>query len=303
MNRPGNRERLAAARDPRALALGDRPAPGLGQRLLQLRLVARRDELPERPADRGLVTVTEPSRERHADAVRTDPSLLVDDGEHARRRAADRDEEVVLLTQLLLLEPSLSDVDSVDQPPLLARLVEERCGRPRDEAALARRRDPAVLVLAPGDVCCERLSHGLGVLGGDEEFPEEPTASVLVVLAAGERDGEIVEACDPALRRDDAEDAPDRVHDRRQEVALKHHLMLRVLAVGDVAVDREHLVLAALHHPDLAVSELSTRFDQLRLDCLAPTGCDHAANRLHPRCRLFGRQVLADVRPDDPLGR
>src|SRR5207249_897132 len=80
----------------------------------------------------------------------------------------------------------------------LAGLVDERRRRPRDEPALARRRDQAMLVFAPAAVCDERLAHRLGVFGGGEELPEEASASVFVVLAAGELGCEVIEARDSA---------------------------------------------------------------------------------------------------------
>src|SRR5438874_1790232 len=46
--------------------------------------------------------------------------------------------------ELLLLAPSLRDVDAVDEPPLLAGLVDDRRARPGDEPPLAGRGDPAV---------------------------------------------------------------------------------------------------------------------------------------------------------------
>ena len=66
--------------------------------------------------------------------------------------------------------------------------------------------------------------------------------------------------------RDDAEDALRRVYDGSQEVPLMDDLMLGALPVGDVARDREHLVAAALDHPDLAIADAAALLEDLQLE-------------------------------------
>ena len=200
-------------------------------------------ELEQRPPDR-VVAPAERLLEAGVDAVRPDAAVRLDHGEQVRRRAADRAQERVALAQLLLLPLALGHVDAVDQPAVLAVLVDSGV---HDHSISSRSPDDARQRCSktPGAAALERALHGLRVLGRGEQLPEEPAARLVVVGAAGQLLAGRVEADDAALGRDDAEDARRGVDDGREEVALPHDLLLGLPAVGDVADDREHLVLAA----------------------------------------------------------
>ena len=140
--------------------------------------VSRISAAPAGPASSS--RLREPQRQRQRDEpllravveVALQPPALGGLGlDDARARAA----------QLLLLALLVGDVDAVEEPALLAVLVDDRRHRPRDQAPLAGRGDPAVLVLEPGHVGLERVAHGRGVLRRGEQLPEEPAARVLVV--------------------------------------------------------------------------------------------------------------------------
>src|SRR4029079_16311245 len=136
-----------------------------------------------------------------------------------RSRMADEAEEVALAAQLLCMPDTLAHVGPREHEARHALAVRDPRQRPRDVDRPTVDRPEAVLVLraAAGEHCG---ANALDVLRDREDVPERPAASrVLAVVAVRLRE-RLVEADDPSLEIDDAEERGRGVHDLAHEVAL-----------------------------------------------------------------------------------
>ncbi len=257
---PRDRDATAVARDPRVLVPG--AGPGRERGAERLAVLRRDHELGQVSADRGGIVVARRVGEGAVDAALADRAVVLQEGEDARGGTGDEAEEVALAPDLLLVPPLLGDVEAAEQDAVAAVLVLDGRAPPRHRPPVAGRRveaaRPAALLARSGD-----REHGLaellGLLLDPEELPEAPPPCLLAVEHPDRPLEGRVEPDDEPLRVDDAEVRRRDVHDALREVALAleladpvgelgveaAELVLLLLAVGDVAHDRQHLVRAA----------------------------------------------------------
>ena len=139
---PGDDPPVARAPDPGGLVLeADAALDLLLERLLHLGdELGRRDEIPELRADRVLVAVPHELAERVVDALGRDRAVALHRDQEARRRAADRREEVALRLDLVALRDELGQILAADQVAEVALAVDDPAHVGRDEDAAVRPR-------------------------------------------------------------------------------------------------------------------------------------------------------------------
>ena len=219
---------VPVAADPGGLVLeADAALDLLLERLLHLGdELGRRDEIPELRADRVLVAVPGELAERVVDALGRDRAVALHGDEKARRRAADRREEVALRLDLVALRDELRQILAADQVAEVALAVDHPAHVGRDEDPPTVCRDPVglavqllgALVHAPAED-----PGALAVLLREEDVPPELAAHLLVVGEAEELLGARVESDDPALGVDQQEDHRRDVDDGPRERLLALH--------------------------------------------------------------------------------
>ena len=207
-------------------------------------LVLRHDELPERTPDGRIVADAGRDLERRVHAALRDDAVRVDDAQERRRRVPDEVEEVPLAPQLLGMADALADVGAGQHEAEHALAVVHRRQRPGDVDRSAAGSAEEMLLLA-ARVREHALAERCRVLGQRRRSPRRSGPArcrlVVVVPDPGRPRHRVVEADDPPVEIEDAEERRRRVHDVAHEVALALELVepgaeLRLQAV---AVQRE----------------------------------------------------------------
>src|SRR5581483_8518139 len=206
---------------------------------------------------------------------------------------------------------ALGHVEPADEEADAAPAVEDCRARGRQDAVAAVCGAPAELLLRGGRArreLGEDQSRGVAVLGYDEHLPEEPAAHLLLRVP-GERLAGVVEADDVPVRIDEQEDDRGDVDDAAGDLLLAlelaeplAQLVLEEAALGELADDREHLVLPARHHPRLEVAPLPVELE-LVLDRLRLAGLERPLDARHQRASPLGRDDVPDRPPDQLAGR
>ena len=174
---PGDDPPVARPADPGGLVLEADPALDLLlERLLHLGdELGRRDEIPELRADRVLVAVPHELAERVVDALGRDRPVALHRDQKARRRAADRRQEVALRLDLVALRDELGQILAADQVAEVPLAVDDPAHVGRDEDPPPVRREP---VRVPVDLL-GALVHApevdLRALGGSPRGGRRPT--------------------------------------------------------------------------------------------------------------------------------
>src|SRR5262249_39304161 len=173
-------------------------------------------------------------------------------------------------------------------------------------------RQPAALVFddrLAGAQAVEAPRRGVEVLGRHEDLPEVAAARALVVSVAEKPLAGLVEADDPALIVDEQEDDRSGLHNGAREGLLALDLLeagvqlaLQRALLGEVANNRDDLVVSARHHARLEVAQLPTDLKPI-LDRLARSTFESPFRAVHQRPDDLYRKQVPDVPPDQLRGR